>query len=111
MAVMAERNKAYKLKGAVQITTPILAGKDGGRPDGAVGKIPFLAAVETHDGKPAFIKLRPVPAFTNNGVKKRSSHHPKSSGLAVFLMALARGLALIGWHPCGIQKSPLLLTT
>ena len=69
MAVMAERNRAYKLKGAVQIDDAYLGGERRGTPGrGAAGRIPFLAAVETHDGKPAFVKLRPVPAFTHKAV-------------------------------------------
>ena len=69
MAVMAERNKAYKLKGAVQVDDAYLGGERRGTPGrGAAGKIPFLAAVETHDGKPAFIKLRPVPGFSRKAV-------------------------------------------
>ena len=71
MAVMAERNKAYKLKGAVQVDDAYLGGERRGTPGrGAAGKIPFLAAVETHDGKPAFIKLRPVPAFSRKAVMR-----------------------------------------
>jgi hypothetical protein len=36
---------------------------------GAAGKTPFLAAVETRDGKPFYIKLRRVAAFTKEAVK------------------------------------------
>ncbi len=69
MTVMAERNKAYKLKGAVQVDDAYLGGERRGTPGrGAKGKIPFIAAVETHSGKPAFIKLRPVAAFTKKAV-------------------------------------------
>lgn len=69
MTVMAERNKAYKLKGAVQVDDAYLGGERRGTPRrGAEGKIPFIAAVETHNGKPAFIKLRPVTAFTKKAV-------------------------------------------
>jgi len=71
MAVMAERNKVYKLKGAVQIDDAYLGGESRGTPGrGAAGKTPFLAAVETRDGKPAFIKLRLVPGFTKEAVER-----------------------------------------
>ena len=70
MAAMGERNKAYKLKGSVQIDDAYLGGERKGTSGrGAEGKTPFLAAVETRDGKPAFIKLRLVPGFTKEAVE------------------------------------------
>lgn len=70
MAAMAERNKAYRLKGEVQIDDAYLGGERKGTPGrGAAGKTPFLAAVETRDGKPVYIKLRRVAAFTKEAVK------------------------------------------
>lgn len=71
MAVMGERNKIYKLKGSVQIDDAYLGGQRSGGLSGraAPGKTPFLAAVETRDGKPTFIKLRVVPAFTKEAVE------------------------------------------
>ena len=70
MAAMQDRNKAYKLKGDVQIDDAYLGGERKGTPGrGAVGKIPFLAAVETRDGKPVYIKLRRVAAFNKEAVK------------------------------------------
>ena len=71
MAAMAERNKAYKLKGEVQIDDAYLGGERRGTPGrGAAGKTPFLAAVETREGKPVYIKLRRVAAFTKEAVKR-----------------------------------------
>ena len=71
MAAMGERNKTYKLKGSVQIDDAYLGGERKGTSGrGAEGKTPFLAAVETRDGKPAFIKLRLVPGFTKEVVEK-----------------------------------------
>ncbi len=70
MAAMQERNKAYRLKGEVQIDDAYLGGERKGTPGrGAAGKTPFLAAVETRDGKPFYIKLRLVAAFTKEAVK------------------------------------------
>lgn len=70
MAAMQDRNKAYKLKGDVQIDDAYLGGERKGTPGrGAAGKTPFLAAVETRDGKPFYIKLRRVAAFNKEAVK------------------------------------------
>jgi ISXO2-like transposase domain/Transposase zinc-ribbon domain len=71
MAAMGERNKTYKLKGSVQIDDAYLGGQRSGGLSGrgAEGKTPFLAAVETRDGKPIFIKLRLVRAFTKDAVE------------------------------------------
>ena len=70
MAAMQDRNKAYMLKGDVQIDDAYLGGERKGTPGrGAAGKTPFLAAVETCDGKPFYIKLRQVAAFSKEAVK------------------------------------------
>jgi transposase-like protein len=70
MAAMEERNKAYRLKGEVQIDDAYLGGERRGTPGrGAAGKTPFLAAIETRDGKPVYMKLRRVAAFTKEAVK------------------------------------------
>ena len=99
MAVMAERNKAYKLKGAVQIDDAYIGGERRGTSGrGAAGKTPFLAAVETRDGKPAFIKLRPVQGFTNEAVDRYAqealepSSDVISDGLACFASLAKAGM-------------------
>jgi len=100
MAAMAERNKAYKLKGEVQIDDAYLGGQRKGTPGrGAEGKAPFLAAVETRDGKPIYIKLRTVPAFTKRAAEcfAQEALHPAtfviSDGLNCFEGLEIAGLA------------------
>jgi len=100
MAAMQERNKAYRLKGEVQIDDAYLGGERRGTPGrGAAGKTPFLAAVETRDGKPFYIKLRPVPAFTHRAAERfaQEALDPAtfviSDGLFCFAGLAAAGLA------------------
>lgn len=99
MAAMGERNKAYKLKGSVQIDDAYLGGERKGTSGrGAEGKTPFLAAVETRDGKPAFIKLRLVPGFTKEAVESyaRETLEPGceviSDGLSCFASLAKAGM-------------------
>src|SRR5271157_2265806 len=99
MAAMGERNKAYKLKGSVQIDDAYLGGERKGTSGrGAEGKTPFLAAVETRDGKPAFIKLRLVPGFTKEAVESyaRETLEPGceviSDGLGCFTSLAKAGM-------------------
>ena len=99
MAAMGERNKTYKLKGSVQIDDAYLGGERKGTSGrGAEGKTPFLAAVETRDGKPAFIKLRLVPGFTKEAVESyaRETLEPGceviSDGLACFTSLAKAGM-------------------
>lgn len=90
MAARGE-NKAYKLKGSVQIDDAYIGGeRKGPSGRGAEGKTPFLAAVETRDGKPVYIKLRLVQGFTNEAVESYAQEalepgfHVISDGLACF---------------------------
>ena len=107
MAAMAERNKAYKLKGSVQIDDAYIGGeRKGPSGRGAKGKTPFLAAVETtRDGKPAYIKLRLVAGFTKEAVEgyARETLEPgcevMSDGLACFT-----GLAKAGMIHTAIAR-------
>ncbi len=91
MAAMSERNKDYKLKGSVQIDDAYIGGeRKGPSGRGAEGKTPFLAAVETRNGKPVTIKLRLVSSFTKEAVEHfaREALEPGcdviSDGLACF---------------------------
>ena len=43
-------------------------GKRGKKGRGAANKIPFVIAVETHEGKPAHMQLRRVPGFTQKAL-------------------------------------------
>ena len=73
--VMLERNATKRLKGKVQMDDAYLGGERSGPPGrGAVGKTPFVAAVETtDDGKPHRIILRRVGAFSKAALRKLAS--------------------------------------
>lgn len=72
MSVMQARNSIYKLGGDVQIDDAYLGGerpaKAGKSGRGAEGKIPFVIAVETREGKPIHMQLRRVPDFTQKAL-------------------------------------------
>lgn len=73
MEVMRQRNSIYKLSGDVQIDDAYLGGESPAKPGktgrGAEGKLPFVIAVETRDGKPIHMQLRRVPGFTQAAIK------------------------------------------
>jgi ribosomal protein L37AE/L43A len=73
MEVMQQRNSIYKLAGDVQIDDAYLGGEKPAKPGktgrGAEGKLPFVIAVATRDGKPVHMQLRRVPAFTQEALK------------------------------------------
>lgn len=71
MSVMAERNAGYRLAGDVQIDDAYLGGeKAGKRGRGAKNKVPFLAAVSCHEGRPRYAHLRPVKRFSKHEIKR-----------------------------------------
>ncbi len=99
MAVMGERNKVYKLRGSVQIDDAYIGGeRKGPSGRGAEGKTPFLAAVETRDGKPVYIKLRLVQGFTKEAVESYAQEALEpvcdviSDGLACFTSLTKAGM-------------------
>ena len=73
MEVMRQRNSIYKLAGDVQIDDAYLGGerpaKQGKSGRGAEGKLPFVIAVETRDGKPVHMQLRRVEGFTQEALE------------------------------------------
>ena len=74
MEVMLQRNSIYKLKGDIQIDDAYQGGEKAGKPGrGAANKLPFVAAVETHDGEPVHVHLRVVPGFTAKAIKDYAS--------------------------------------
>ena len=83
--VMVERNATKRLKGKVQMDDAYLGGERSGPPGrGAVGKTPFIAAVETtDDGKPHKIILRRVEAFSKSAVRKLASKALESGTVIV----------------------------
>jgi hypothetical protein len=68
MEVMRQRNSIYKLSGDVQIGDAYLGGElpaiPGKAGRGAEGKLPFVIAVATRDGRPIHMQLRRVAGFT-----------------------------------------------
>ena len=70
MEVMRQRNSIYKLEGDVQIDDAYLGGEKPGKTGrGARNKDPFVIAVATRDGKPIFMQLRRVAAFTKEAIR------------------------------------------
>jgi ribosomal protein L37AE/L43A len=94
--VMLERNATKRLKGKIQMDDAYLGGERAGSPGrGAVGKTPFVAAVEiTDDGKPHQIILRRVKAFSKFAIGKLAST-ALSSGAVVVSDGLACFAAVI----------------
>lgn len=92
MQVMLERGSDKTIGGRIVIDDAYLGGKgkSGKRGRGAKGKTPFVAAVETHDGKPIHIKLSRVSGFRQYEIERWSKHHLRprckvvSDGLACF---------------------------
>ena len=70
MEVMRQRNATYKLPGDVQIDDAYLGGEKPGKTGrGAGNKVPFVIAVATREGKPVFMQLRRLAAFTKEAIK------------------------------------------
>lgn len=65
MAAMAHREINRVLTGVVQVDDAYLGGERSGVANGHQweNKVPFIAAVETHEGRPLRIRLDPVPHF------------------------------------------------
>ena len=74
MEVMLQRNAIYKLKGDIQIDDAYQGGEKAGKPGrGAANKLPFVAAVETHEGEPVHVHLRVVSGFSAEAIKDYAS--------------------------------------
>jgi transposase-like protein len=64
MQVMYERQQQKKLRGRIEMDDAYLGGeKPGKRGRGSENKIPFVAAVQTHEGKPGPMQMRRVEGF------------------------------------------------
>jgi transposase-like protein len=93
MQVMMERDDSRKLSGLIELDDAYLGGErtGGKRGRGAVGKTPFVAAVETTaDRNPVRVKLSIVKGFRSSEIKLWSKRHLSagstviSDGLACF---------------------------
>lgn len=72
MEVMSERESTRKLDGLVQVDDAYLGGKHPGgkRGRGSENKTAFVAAVQTRDGRPQFMRLDPVEGFTAKSIRE-----------------------------------------
>lgn len=104
MAVMLTRNGQRRLSGRVQMDDAYLGGEkrwsEGGkRGRGSPNKIPFVAALATHEGKPVAVHLRRVAGFTKEQIGRyaRAGLAPGSDvvsdGLACFAALAEAGFA------------------
>lgn len=94
MQVMAIREEPRRLEGRVEIDDAYLGGEregsiNGGR--GALNKSAFVAAVQTtQDGRPLFLRLRPIVGFTKEALRAWAAEnlapgaHVVSDGTACF---------------------------
>jgi transposase-like protein len=104
MTVMLKRNGQRQLSGRVQMDDAYLGGEkrwsEGGkRGRGSPNKIPFVAALATHEGKPVAVHLRRVAGFTKEQIGRyaRAGLAPGSDvvsdGLACFAAVAEAGFA------------------
>ena len=79
MQAMAQRDERYLLQGRVEIDDAYLGGERAGHINGgrrAANKTAFVAAVQTSaDGRPLYMRLTPVAAFTNEHMRHWASRH------------------------------------
>ena len=101
MEVMRQRNSTYKLDGLIQVDDAYIGGEKPGKVGrGAGNKLPFVAAVETREGKPIHLQLRVVSGFTKEAIcdwAKASvapGSHVLSDGLACFNGVVDAGCVL-----------------
>ena len=67
--VMLERNAQKPLEGRIEMDDAYLGGEREGKPGrGAQGKLPFVAAVATREGRPTYVHLRRVAGFTREAI-------------------------------------------
>ena len=98
MQVMLERNSRSVLGGRVEIDDAYLGGEmPGKRGRGADHKVPFIAAVETQDGRPQRVHLRRVSGFRHCEIAQYAGENLApdttvfSDGLACFAAVTRAG--------------------
>lgn len=91
MQVMYERQQQKKLSGHIELDDAYLGGeKSGKRGRGSENKIPFVAAVQTIDGKPLWMQMRRVESFHKEAIATYAQRalsagsHIVSDGLGCF---------------------------
>ena len=85
MQVMYERERARELSGRVEVDDAFMGGESHGkRGRGAIRKRPFLAAVQTGEGrKPHFISLQALTCVSGNAIIKWGKSHLHSEAAVV----------------------------
>jgi transposase-like protein len=69
MQVMHERNEKTRLEGRIEMDDAYLGGEKEGKPGrGSQNKLPFVAAVETREGRPQRLQFRRVEGFTKHAI-------------------------------------------
>ena len=98
MQVMDERNRTGKLAGQIQMDDAYLGGEKPGKSGrGSENKLPFVAAVETRDGRPQRLQFRLVDGFTKTAIESYAKANivagsrVVSDGLACFEAVTAAG--------------------
>jgi transposase-like protein len=99
MEAMASREATRQLGHEVEIDDAYLGGErtGGKRGRGSENKVPFVAAVETRDGRPFFVRFDPVPGFTQASLAEWAKEalmpgsHVTSDGLSGFASVTTAG--------------------
>jgi len=96
--VMLERNGTRRLEGRVELDDAYLGGENEGKSGrGSENKLPFVAAVSTVKGRPAYVQLRTVAGFTSAAIRDwaktglQAGAHVVTDGLACFSAVAAAG--------------------
>ena len=87
--VMLERNEKWQLSNRVELDDAYLGGElnGGKRGRGSQNKRPFVAAVETREGRPIYVQFRRVATFSKDEIE-----HYAKAGLAPGTHAVSDGL-------------------
>ncbi len=84
MQVMYERQQHKRLSGRIEMDDAYLGGeRSGKRGRGSENKLPFIAAVETTDGKPMRMHLRGVKGFRKMEVSRYAKRSLTAGSLVV----------------------------
>ena len=92
---MLERQQAKTLAGRVEMDDAYLGGERAGiRGRGSPNKVPFVAAVETREGRPFYMQMRRVEGFTQKALRAYADN-----SLAASAHVLSDGLPGFGGSP------------
>ena len=113
MEVMRARNSIYRLGGNVQIDDAYLGGERRAKPGktgrSAEGKLPFVIAVETREGKPIYTQLRRVPDFTQPDFTQKALENYAAANLKPGTWVMSDGLTCFpGVKEAGMKHLPIV---